>query len=137
MGANISHESKSYQNIVNILKIPFLSQGYEEEFTRGRSQSIVMGDDEEFQNVQSPRVKKDKQIVFPFPEGLTAAEKKMIKHSIMKNSKLGKFMTTSVEIQSELNNLFGSEELQKGFYDAYSDAKKGKNSILSKVAGQF
>lgn len=51
MGANISHESKSYQNIVNILKIPFLSQGYEEEFTRGRSQSIVMGDDEEFQNV--------------------------------------------------------------------------------------
>ena len=46
-------------------------------------------------------------------------------------------MTTSIEIESQLNNLFGSDDFSKGFYDAYGDRALVRNSILSKVAEEF
>ena len=43
-------------------------------------------------------------------------------------------MTTSIEIESELNNLFGSDDFSKGFY---GDGALLRNSVLSKVAEEF
>ena len=46
-------------------------------------------------------------------------------------------MSTSIEIESELNNLFGSDDFTKGFYDGHGGGRVLRNSILSKVAEEF
>ena len=47
-------------------------------------------------------------------------------------------MTTSVEIESELNNLFGDGELNMdGFYEKLPEGRAVRNSVLSRVAEEF
>ena len=47
---------------------------------------------------------------------------------------MGKNMTTSLEIESELNNLFGEEFVMDEFYSKLPEGRGMKDSVLSRVA---
>lgn len=103
---------------------------------QGPKESILLNESKMI-SPESPTRKKDKGLSLIFLEGLSEDERRKIKHSLLKNSKIGRNMTTSIEIESELNNLFGSDDFSKGLYDAYASGANIKNSVLSKVAEEF
>lgn len=57
------------------------------------------------------------------------------KNSLKVSTSMKRYMTMSIEIESEVNNLFDSDEMKMSSF--YSGKRDAKNFELSKVAEEF